>query len=164
MSKLIKISSFVFLIVFLVSCIKRKEYPKEPVIKFLSFDQTPDSAFLNFSFTDGDGDLGLNANDTTAPYNIKGTDFYNIYISYFEKENGVFKLVTLSSPFNYRFPRIESQSKTNELVGKMKIKIPAPYYNPLLSVGDTVKYEFYIADRALNKSNITSSGDVVIKY
>ncbi|MCC7051442.1 MAG: hypothetical protein IT239_06675 [Bacteroidia bacterium] len=154
---------FSFLII-ISSCIKRKEFPPEPIIKFKEFTQTPDTAFLKFSFTDGDGDLGLNQQDTSAPFNFSGNNYYNIYIKYFEKHKGVFQEITLAAPFNYRFKRIQSPGRNKAIEGEMKIKIQAPYYSPFLSVGDTVKYDFYIKDRALHVSNTETTGDVIIKY
>lgn len=158
---------FVFIFIFSVlgtSCIKRIEFPNEPVIKFLDFTQTKDTAYLRFSFTDGDGDLGLDQADTLSPFNFSGNDYYNIYIKYFESDKGLFKEISLVSPFNYRFQRINSPGRSKAIEGEMKIKIPAPYYSPLLNIGDTVKYEFYIKDRTINTSNIESTGAVIIQY
>ena len=162
-SKLTKIL-FVCTLLWASACINRKEYPDEPQITFEKFEQTPDTAYLSFAFTDGDGDLGLNASDTTSPFHSKGSNFYNIYISYFEYKNGIAIEKKLASPFNYRFPRIESQSRSKALVGSIRIKIPRPYYNPILNVGDSVRYDFFIKDRDLHSSNTASSGAVVVKY
>jgi hypothetical protein len=151
-------------IFFNTSCLKHRDFPVEPRIRFLDFTQTPDTAYLRFSFTDGDGDLGLNQGDTAPPFNFKGDNYYNIYIKYFEKTNGKYNEISLSSPFNYRFKRIQSPGRDKALEGEMKIKIPAPYYSPFRSVGDTVRYDFYIKDRALNISNTETTGDVIIKY
>jgi hypothetical protein len=158
---------FIFLVIisfFGASCIKRKEFPNEPIIKYLDFIQTKDTAYLRFSFTDGNGDLGLDQADTLSPFEIKGSNYYNVYIKYFERVNGAFKEISLSAPYNYRFKRISSPGRSKALEGEMKIKIPAPYYSPLLEPGDTVKYEFYIKDRTLNSSNTESTGPVIIQY
>jgi hypothetical protein len=146
------------------SCIKRDEFPDEPIIKYIDFRQTPDTAYLRFSFTDGDGDLGLDQGDTLNPFEHNGPNYFNIYVKYFEFKNGAFEELVLPAPFNYRFARIKSPSKNNSLEGEMKIKIPSPYRNPLIAKGDTVRYDFYIMDRALHKSNEASTGAVVIQY
>ena len=46
------------------SCKKKEEFPIEPVIKYSNFVITGDSAKLYFTFTDGDGDIGLAKSDT----------------------------------------------------------------------------------------------------
>ena len=57
-----------------LSCQKPVEYPIEPKIAYEGFTylMNPDSTFsgqgiISFSYTDGDGDLGLNEADTLPP-------------------------------------------------------------------------------------------------
>lgn len=55
------------------SCYRAPEFPAEPTISFenLQFYDTPsqDSLVLTINFEDGDGDLGLGANEIDQPYN-----------------------------------------------------------------------------------------------
>ena len=47
------------------SCLKPEEYANEPKIEFVSFEAQGDSSgVFVVSFTDGDGDIGLNIADT----------------------------------------------------------------------------------------------------
>ncbi|MBP9153212.1 MAG: hypothetical protein KBF73_13080, partial [Flavobacteriales bacterium] len=88
---------FVFVVVALSSCLKRVDYPNRPHIEFLGFYPNLAAAgpgdslgAVKFSFTDGDGDLGLNEGDTMGEF-AQGQPYnYNLFINYFEKQNGVF--------------------------------------------------------------------------
>ncbi len=58
---------------------------------------------LKFSFTDGDGDIGLAQGDTIPPHD------YNLYIDYFEKQNGEYvKIEFVDFSFNARIPNINT--------------------------------------------------------
>ena len=52
----------VFLSMCLISCIKTVTFQNEPFIEYLSFESLSDSGKLTFSFTDGNGDIGLDQN------------------------------------------------------------------------------------------------------
>ena len=65
-----KVSGAVLLMAVLMSaCLKTEEFPKEPHIDFKSYTRSTDYDKLTISFTDGDGDIGLDQGDTLAPYN-----------------------------------------------------------------------------------------------
>ncbi len=148
----------------LISCVQRSNYPKEPVIKFENFEQTLDTAYLSIRFTDGDGDLGLNnRGDTLAPYNAAGKNYFNVILSYYSKRKNKY-LKASSYAGDFRFDRLKSQSRSGELAGVIKLKMFRPYHLPNDKPGDTIKYEFYMKDRALNQSNIENTGDIIVKY
>ena len=81
------IFSFVLVTLLMTSCFKREEYPPEPIISDPVFYMSTDSARLTFSFTDGDGDIGLAAEDTLSPFNPANYYHYNLYIDYYEKDD-----------------------------------------------------------------------------
>ena len=68
------IKSFTFLItVFLIGCYDPPELSVEPAISFnkiifVEVDGASDSLILTFNFQDGDGDIGLDANELAPPY------------------------------------------------------------------------------------------------
>jgi hypothetical protein len=70
-----------FLLIWVVSCKKHEVYPIEPVIEFKDFikidngTSIDNKGYLIINFTDGDGDIGLETEDTLPPYNING-DYY----------------------------------------------------------------------------------------
>ena len=76
MKSLIKIVVFSvpLLAMMSVSCTRLDQYPPEPTIKFTQFeklynavDSIYDRGILEFEYTDGDGDLGLDPGDTFPP-------------------------------------------------------------------------------------------------
>ena len=73
--KIIKVIPFIlfFLVQFLARCYSPPEFPFEPAIQkaeviFKQVENRPDSLILTFEFQDGDGDLGLNADENYEPY------------------------------------------------------------------------------------------------
>ena len=119
-----------------------------------------DKGTLIFSFTDGDGDIGLSAGDTLPPYN-KGSDYYyNLFITYKELQHGILTPIDLPLPFNTRLPVITPSGNNKAIKGEMEVKLDI--YNPL-STYDTICFDFYIVDRALHKSNVVSTPLIVVK-
>ncbi len=159
-----------------VSCRKFEEFPDIPAITYTSFavlmnpiTGITERGILKFSYTDGDGDLGLDSKDTLFPYDKNGEYYYNLIIKYFEKQNGAFIEVPLLAwntdssyfdtlTFNSRFPVL------TPLIGNLAIKgifeDTLFIYNPL-SQFDTIKFKAYIIDRALNKSNEIETGEII---
>jgi hypothetical protein len=160
------IFSFTILIGLLSSCFKKEEYPIEPVITYDSYKFIGDSLELTFNFTDGDGDLGLNDNDTLTPYDTSSFFQYNLYIHYFEKndlvgwENGL-NLAGDTVIFPYRIEPILTNGKAKGIKGKMEVNLSHLYYNPLSMESDTIKYTIQLIDKALNKSNIIESAVII---
>lgn len=154
MYKLFQISLlFAFCALFIIACKKETNLPIEPKINFLDFTQKPDSAYLRMTFTDGDGDIDLAKDDTN----------YNFFISYFEKHGGNFTELHLTPPLNYRIRDVNPNGQKKPLEGIIKVKWKAPYYNPFLQNGDTIRYDFYLVDKAGHKSNTETSGDIIIR-
>jgi hypothetical protein len=113
---------------------------------------------LVFTFVDGDGDIGL----YDDPYD--SIDPKNVFIIPFEKLEGEYfrndELDTLSFWIKHdeKMDRV-GQNKT--LKGEIKVKFS--YFKELLSDYDTLKFDFYIIDRADNQSNVESTFDVSFK-
>ena len=157
------------------SCQKKVEYPVEPKIAYEGFTylMNPDSTFsgqgiISFSYTDGDGDLGLDDSDTLPPFGFNDTYYYNMVIDYLKSENGVFVKTPLLSPhvptgpadtlvlfdtvtFNARFKRLRDSEEPKAISGTMDYRLTVQ--NPF-SPNDTVIFEIRILDRALHESNV----------
>jgi hypothetical protein len=154
------------------ACVKTEPVSPVPQVTFISLQLTEayDSALgntikvgiLEFSFVDGDADIGLKTSFDSA----KPTTYnYNVFLYPFKKENGAFSRIDidttdLSSP--PPFYRIEWDSKFVR-VGQNKtikgtIKINIEYF--VIPSYDTIKYDFFILDRAMHKSNIESTSDI----
>jgi hypothetical protein len=134
--------------------LKKQSASPIPFIEFKDFVSNKDTANLFLNFTDGDGDIGLTQNDTIAPNN------YNCFITYIEKQKGIWVKRQLPFEFNYRIPVVNTTSKSKTVKGEIKIAIKPYYYDPF-SKYDTIKYEIYIVDKALNKSNVITTREII---
>lgn len=142
-------------------CVRPPDFPDEPVIAFKSLskqtmrqsiNQFADSSFLTFTFTDGDGDLGDEDNDSLNVYVTDGRD-------------GVEK-------FKYRIPYIEPQGTGNGIEGEIRVKLnttcciypdgQVPCTKSTDFPTDTLFYEIYIKDRKGNKSNVIQTPMIVL--
>ncbi|MBI5219677.1 MAG: hypothetical protein HY958_12175 [Bacteroidia bacterium] len=164
MKTLFKILIPAVVIGFVFSCRKPKKYSDIPEIHYKSFylrdtnDQLNNVKMgtLTFSFIDGDGDIGLRQGDTFPPYD---SSKYNLFTTLFQKTDSGFEEIHLDNP-NYRLPYIDVSEGQNKTV-KGDIKIDFTYNYPLKY--HTIKYKFYIMDRAFHKSNTDSTGEIVLK-
>ena len=159
MKLLLKIGTFLFFLAFLLgSCEEIVSYPEIPAIDYQSFElfTTTDAlgnnillGKLNFNFTDGDGDLGLEEPDST---DMPDSLLYNLYLSLYEKiDTGFVKVEDLSS-LSFRVPYIERNGQNKTLTGVITIDLEYKIIEY-----DTFFYTFYIVDRQFNKSNVDSS-------
>lgn len=170
---------FILLFIFgvtLLSCRKFEEFPIEPIIKYENFlleynleTGRTERGVLIFSYTDGDGDLGLSDEDIYPPYNQGSEYYYNMIINYYEKQYGTFVEVPLLSwnpdsayydtlTFNSRFPRLLRYINDQPIQGQFNDTLFI--FNPL-SDFDTIKFSAYIIDRALHESNVIETPEIV---
>lgn len=148
-------------VVLLSACLKTEEFPKEPHIAFKSYEQYADSARLTISFTDGDGDIGLNQGDTLAPYNPGSFWYHNFFVDYYKKLDGEWQLQVFSLPLYYRVPVITPTGQNKSLQGDISVKIASQVLPQI--PGDTIKFSVRIADRALNLSNTVYTDGTVVR-
>ena len=141
-------------------CLQVETLPPEPSVEFVSVTQLTDSASLVFSFKDGDGDIGLDPNDTTGQFAPGQTFFHNLFVEYFEKQNGVWQQINLQLPYRYRIPVITPTGQNKSLEGEISIAL-APFPTDPFSRFDTVKYSIQLADRALHLSNVVETPEMV---
>lgn len=153
--------TILFLLVF-SSCLKSKQFPETPEIEYTSYtigdtvDAIPQKVkFINikFSFKDREGDIGLDKNETTPPYDIAGGYYYNLIASKYEKINGSY---VFKSEEKSRIPKLSGYATKRGLQGYFDIS-----YFLYLTPHTEFKYEIYIYDRALHKSNVISTPDIV---
>ncbi|RLD46845.1 MAG: hypothetical protein DRI86_02115 [Bacteroidetes bacterium] len=155
-----------FLLIWVVSCKKHEVYPIEPVIEYKDFikidngTSIDNKGFLIINFTDGDGDIGLETEDTLPPYNINGDYYYNCLIDYFELENDSFVKIDLPFTFNVRVPYIEEDLANRGIKGEVQVEV---YFNNINSSNDSIRFEVQLIDRALHKSNIITTPSIYVK-
>lgn len=142
-----------------IGCLREETYPVIPEIKFEDFilllntqTGTIQRGVLKISFKDGDGDIGLNQNDTAAPYD------YNLIIDYFEIQNQDTVQIYLVDPitgdtstFNARIPVLTPKGSDKSIKGEIEDTLFI--YDPT-SDYDTIMFRVYLLDRALHRSNI----------
>ena len=86
---------------------------------------------ISFSYTDGDGDLGLDERDTLPPFGFNDAHYYNMVVDYLKCVNGEF------------------------------VKTPLLSWNVQTQTYDTVKFEIRILDRALHESNVIQTEAII---
>lgn len=175
MTKRLTSKLYIFLLLIVIigifSCSKEKEYPILPVIEYKSFfyDNITQKGNMVIGFTDGDGDIGLYSNQIYPPYDTTSIYHYNFYINIQEKINGsfvpfvIFNQITQqydTVTFKYRIPYIEPVSANGSLKGELSTKLDIDLMLPFLN-SDTIRFEAYIFDRKLNKSNIIVSSEII---
>jgi hypothetical protein len=166
MRKVRYLSFVIVSLIFLIGCKKVKQLPATPHIEYTSFTifDTTDilgniskGGKLKFHFEDGDGDLGLNA---PTP-NGDQTDSTNLFLTLYRKEGGVMVPAPDNDPLKpspYRIPYMERTGQNKILEGTITVTFLYLFYSPT----DTIRYDFYIKDRALNASNVASTSQIVI--
>lgn len=167
MIKFIKITSlFVGLaaLVMLSSCLKPVSYPDEPELQSVTYEKMGDSLLISIEFTDGDGDVGLDANDTISPFNQNSFYHYNLYIEYYEMMDGEW-VKGRDDPsgnnfptgdtinFQYRIANLTPIGQNKTLKGTINVTLAPLYYNFISNHNDSIKFRISLIDRALNFSN-----------
>jgi hypothetical protein len=164
--KTLKISLFILPVLILAtsSCLKIETLPPEPRIEYRSFDvfDTIDilgnhalGGRLKFYFEDGDGDLGMNPPSGDVP------DTNNLFITLYRKKGGIWHLGADNDPLkpsDYRIPYMVREGQNKILKGVISVTFLYLFYTPY----DTIRYDFYIVDRANNASNEVSTDEIII--
>jgi len=159
-------SAVLLILLFISSCGKIEKLPPEPSIKFRSFEvfdstdilgNSVKGGRLNFYFEDGDGDLGL-----PAPENNTGQDSTNLFFTLFRINGGAPVQAADNDPLKpsrYRIPYMDRQGQNKILRGNISVTFLYLFYSP----SDTIKYEFFVKDRAEHSSNTASTCEIVLK-
>ena len=150
----------------LYSCRKIEQLPAIPYIEFTSFEifdtidplgNNSKGGRLKFYFEDGDGDLGLQEPSDFQP------DTANLFFTLLRKIDGNMEPVSDKNdpllPYSaYRIPYMERIGQNKILKGTISVTFLYQAYSP----EDTIRYDFYIVDRALNESNLESTSEIVV--
>lgn len=154
----------ILIIAYVASCKKIEQLPPVPYIEFQSFKVFDTTDILGndikggkliFSFQDGDGNIGINADENY------GSDTSNLFFTLYKKDNGIMKEVPendLMRPSSYRIPYMEKTGQNKILKGKIAITFLYLFYSQ--ADNDTIKYDFYLTDRDNNSSNISSTCEI----
>lgn len=150
----------------LSGCPAPRVLPDEPRIEFTSFimEKKPnvlgDSTWigeLRFDFEDGNGDIGID-----TPYDSLNTPdslLYNLFMTIHEKEEGEYVRIDpgdMETPPYYRIPPLDPEGQNKTLSGEILVEIQY-----LLIEYDTIKYSFFIMDRAFHRSNVDTTTEII---
>lgn len=148
-----------------LGCARDKKFPVIPFVeieKYTLVGANVDPSTLNehlalrFYFTDGDGNIGLEDNQTQPPFCNTCDHYYNLYVNVYSKINGVF---VLNYPYNSRIKNLTPGGQNLSLEGHMDYKIDIAN-----RLSDTIMVDFYLEDRALNKSNLERTPELYVNF
>ncbi len=146
------------------SCRKIESLPEIPRVEYKSFalSESTDTlgnqvvkGELTFYFEDGDGDIGWKERQVDSLMQSSDSLNSNLFLSLYEKVDSQYMEVELNEPLYYIIPYIEREGQNKTLKGEVKVDL---YY--YLIEYDTIRYDFFIVDRARHKSNVDSTGDI----
>jgi hypothetical protein len=143
----------------LYQCQDQPHYPDEPIINYESFflyittnslDQEVLTGELNFSFTDGDGNIGFEPWPDTVAISLPDTQRYNLFLQLYDFQEDQFVMIPEEDGgyLKYIIPYLDKQP----LSGTVTVTIEYPIIRY-----DTIFYTFFLYDREYNKSNLDTT-------
>lgn len=169
-----------FASIYFYGCKGNEIYPIVPAIVFkdayVLFD-TSNTAYVVVSFTykDGDGDIGLDPNQTAPPYNTDSLGpnksnsnrfANNVWIDYYQNIGGVysrplFPLTNDTVNVDVRVGNLTPDGTHKAIRGEIQVQLnalPKDYPNR----SDTIKLKIRLVDRALHVSNEVETPDLYL--
>ncbi|HWY36901.1 MAG TPA: hypothetical protein VNX68_19815 [Nitrosopumilaceae archaeon] len=166
----------------LSSCLKKETYPDQPVIAYKSFSAyNGDKAQLVFSFTSGNGQIGLKSSENL---NLTGPDtiyYYNLYLHVYYKnylgqfvDTAIYYTQTMPNPsgpgyitvthidtglIKQRIQYVPNTNKEPALKGEIYVDLNGYRQS---SAHKIIKYKFYMYDRLRNKSNVAETPELQV--
>jgi hypothetical protein len=135
------------------SCTPDPVYPDEPVLTFLRYEyNNADTLRAVFSFTDGDGDIGV------AP---TGNDSNMVLTLYYKAPDGLFHVARPAAQpddsiyYTYRIPELPEGQRGLE--GEIYLVI-----NPQFMIYDTIQFNAFLLDQSHNKSAVVRTSEQVL--
>lgn len=155
---------FLFIIT-LTACMKTPDYPIEPIISYktMYFTQVErenlivNALVLEVNFTDGDGDIGLNASDTLAEFGVGQPYYYNFFVEYWQWNHFAKEWIPILNTQGEqqfgagRIPDITPKGRNKSLKGIIKQEI-VPYEFIPTVFSDTIRFRVQLIDRAKNRT------------
>ena len=158
--------AIIFLALSFNACKKPDEFPLVPAIEFKTIYTTRDAqgfdlnVHVTVSFTDGDGDIGYHSresglndpifDDPSSPY------FNNFIVKTLILQNGIWN--SIDTPVSARLPFLTPEGPNKGLRGEIDRELALP----IGLVQDTLRYEIFIYDRSLNKSNTVNTSAIIL--
>lgn len=174
------------------SCLTKPDFPFEPTISFASLSKKSildgnnqlieDSIFLEINFRDGNGDIGLSSADTLGKFAFRNPDntlnpfYFNFYCDIYRqnKFTGQYERVKfpvskdpilgidVESNIYGRVPPL-LEGGQGPIEGTIRYNIGGLFYDVLgINQRDSIRFEVFIYDRALNKSNVITTPAILV--
>ena len=156
-------ASIATLLLFSVGCEKEENYSDIPEITYLSSKVEINKDFneydiwkctIKFEFKDGDGDFGLETPDSTTPPEYR----YNLFLIQFNKIKGAF-IKADADTNKFTIPFVEPYGSNKQQKGIISVVLELFPSAQLPS--DTIKYRFFVKDRALHNSDTIETKEIV---
>lgn len=149
----------ILLIISLNQCYEPPVYPDIPSINFENFylywsvnslNQKVLTGKLNFSFTDGDGNIGFEPWPDTVAITLPDTQRYNLFLQLYDVQKNNYHLIPEEEGgyLKYIIPYLDKEP----LSGTISVTIEYPILKY-----DTIFYSFFLFDRDYNRSNLDST-------
>ena len=140
-------------------CEDSPEYPDIPFIDYESFGlfinvnalgQEVLTGQLDFSFTDGDGNIGFDPWPDTTAIGLPDTVRYNLFLQLYDYQEDEFVMIPEEEGgyLKYIIPYLDKQP----LSGTISVTIEYP-----IITYDTIFYTFFLFDREFNRSNLDTT-------
>ncbi len=165
---LLKNTLLIISLFLVAACIKPQQYPVVPQLTYKDFE-IKDSfdllqnhiklCRLTLYVVDGDGDLGLQPDDTFGIHHPDSVHYHDLFITLMQKKHGVYDTIKLDIDHNYRTPYFEPKGQNKTMKADVVVKFEYPY---ALFKFDTLRYDFFIYDRALNRSTTEHTPDLPV--
>ncbi len=149
----------------LIGCRPDKNFSDTPNIEFSNFDlyqedrngTFADIVELEIYFTDGDGDIGLNPEDTTSPNFCNSCPYYNnLLTEIYTVENGV---KSFYSDYNARIKDLTPTGQNKTLEGSIFYQVDVTN-----RLSDSLQFTVQLLDRKLHKSNVVESPVIHVNF
>lgn len=169
-------SIIILTLLFWTSCEKVPDFDESPEITFngitkvINFDPLTlvetDSITITVDFKDGDGDLGLEIDEANSGDFI-GEFSKNFHVTFFKKIDGEFIDITDAGAepldFGGVFEKLAPTDEIAPIQGTLSHHFRLLHTNDpnFLIKGDTLRFEVYIYDKQLNKSNTITTSEII---
>lgn len=155
-----RILSLIFLLFVAASCIDEKQFDDVPFLRYEGAEWVEtdggdqglvDRLRVSLYFTDGDGNVGLEDDQTNPPFDEDSPYHYNLWVRYFEKQGD--SLVEIpDAVFSVRLPNLTPRGQNKTLEAEIAYDIDLTQ-----TAADSVQFFFTLVDRDLQLSNEVNS-------
>ena len=157
-----KLISVLIVAILLYSCLDKETFPVEPVIVYESMAIDGNDVIVKFTFTDGDGDIGLKDDELYYPFGDCDKYNKNLIVDPYYFKDGEFVLGRFirksdcpgktydTLGFDQRIKYIVPEGNNKTLQGDIYVTLNQAI---LTLPDDTIKFKLTLIDRLLHKSN-----------